>query len=330
MGLSKKNEKSDSFTGMVTIAMPVYERKDFFREALDSALNQTVKCKVIVVDNCSSHDYFEKVCKEKDVTYYRNKTNIGLAANFARGFELAETKYVLNLQDDDLLSPNYIESFLTAVNLHPEIDVFFSDYVMLSSQGEKHHRFMLPFGYMEKGHKIIEYGIKHNLGFPYMSSTIKKSKAPSIEDSKGWVGGFDWIWIYSNANHLSFFGDSNKLYFFRIHDNQIHTKEWAVHALTTPYIYDIILQKKIENPEQKRRISKLVVRNLIFIKSNCKKNELKNVLNSNNKLGEYLRLKLENNLWLKQIFSMPRRLVQLISFGIRFRVWVIRRISFAG
>ena len=59
MGLSKKNEKSDPFTGLVTIAMPVYERKDFFREALDSALNQPVKCKVIVVDNCSSHDYFE-------------------------------------------------------------------------------------------------------------------------------------------------------------------------------------------------------------------------------------------------------------------------------
>jgi len=317
MNLTKENEKSDSYTNLVTIAMPVYERKDFFRKALDSALNQTVKCKIIVVDNCSSHNYFEQICKEKNVTYYRNNTNIGLAANFARGFELAETEYVLNLQDDDLLSPNYIESFLKAVNLHPEIDVFFSNYLKLTSKGETSHNYIIPFGYMKNGKKIIEYGIKHHLFFPYMSSTIKKSKAQSIEDTKGWIGGYDWIWIYSNADRLSFFGDPNKLYYFRIHDNQIHSKEWVVHALTTPYIYDIILQKKIENPEQKRRISKMVIRNLIFIKSKSKKNELKDVLNSNNKFGEYLRLKLDNNLRLKRIFSMPRSLVQLISFAIR-------------
>ena len=81
------------FTDLLTISMPVYERKDFFRMALESALNQTVKCKVIVVDNCSSHDYFEKVCREKNVPYYRNDYNLGMARNFARVFELADSKF---------------------------------------------------------------------------------------------------------------------------------------------------------------------------------------------------------------------------------------------
>ena len=43
-----------SFTNLLTIALPCYERKEFFLEALDSALNQTVKCNIIVVDNCCS------------------------------------------------------------------------------------------------------------------------------------------------------------------------------------------------------------------------------------------------------------------------------------
>lgn len=43
-----------NFTDLITIAIPCYERKEFFLFALESALNQTIKCKVIVVDNCSS------------------------------------------------------------------------------------------------------------------------------------------------------------------------------------------------------------------------------------------------------------------------------------
>ena len=44
-----------NYTDLLTIAMPVYERKDFFVEALESAIKQTIKCKIIVIDNCSSH-----------------------------------------------------------------------------------------------------------------------------------------------------------------------------------------------------------------------------------------------------------------------------------
>jgi GT2 family glycosyltransferase len=134
------------FTDLLTIAMPCYERKEYFLEALESALNQTVKCKVIVIDNCSSHDFFEKVCKEKNVAYYRNNKNIGIAANFAKGFELAVTKYVMNLQDDDVLSPEYVESFLNAIHQYPDIDVFFTNFVRLTSNGELPHKHTLPFG----------------------------------------------------------------------------------------------------------------------------------------------------------------------------------------
>ena len=112
------------FTDLLTISMPVYERRDFFEQALNSALNQTVKCRVIVVDNCSSHDFFKTVCKEKGVEYFRNSENIGMARNFARGFELSESKFVMNLQDDDQLAPDYVESFLKAYEEHPDIDVF--------------------------------------------------------------------------------------------------------------------------------------------------------------------------------------------------------------
>jgi glycosyltransferase involved in cell wall biosynthesis len=277
--------------------------------ALESALNQTVKCPVIVVDNCSSHDYFEKVCKEKGIKYYRNDRNIGIAANFARGFELSDTKYVLNLQDDDLLSTDYVESFVNAVNMHPDIDIFFSDFSVITSKGEKSHFHTLPFGYSPNGNRIIEYGIKYKLGFPYMSSAIKKTKAHSVLDTIGWIGSYDWEWLYSVADKLSFFGDNRKLYHYRIHDNQITNKSHSSFILTLPYIYDIILKEKVSDPKLKKCASKNAYFELIQLKSEINNDSLKKIKSGENKYDKYLISKLNENIFLKIIFALPRGLV---------------------
>ncbi len=298
-----------SFTNLLTIAMPCYERKEYFIAALESALNQTVKCSVIVVDNCSSHDFFEQVCIEKGVTYYRNDSNIGIAANFARGFELSDTEYVLNLQDDDLLSLDYVESFVNAVNSFPDIDIFFSNFSVITSKGEKSHFHTLPFGYIPDGNKILEYGIKYKLGFPYMSSAIRKTKAYSVIDTIGWIGSYDWEWIYSVADKLKFYGDKRKLYHYRIHDNQITNKNHSSFILTLPYIYDIILKEKVVDPNLKKRASKNAFCELIQLKSEINNAVLMAIKRGENKYDRFLISKLKENFFLNVIFALPRRIV---------------------
>ena len=303
-----------SFTNLLTISMPCYERKEYFKAALESALNQTVKCEVIVVDNCSSHDYYKEICSQKNVPYYRNESNIGIAANFARGFELSVTKYVLNLQDDDLLAPDYVESFLNAINIHPDIDVFFSDFSLMTSTGTKSHGHTLPFEYAPNGNKIIEYGIKYKLGFPYMSSAIKKTKGHSVADTIGWIGSYDWEWLYSVADKLSFYGDKRKLYHYRIHDNQITNKNHSSFILTLPYIYDKILKEKVSDKKLKKLASRNAFWELIQLKSEINHAELKTIKNGQNKYDKYLNSKLKENIFLDFIFALPRGLV---SFGIK-------------
>ncbi|HCY75454.1 MAG TPA: hypothetical protein DHV28_05995 [Ignavibacteriales bacterium] len=300
-----------SYTNLLTIAMPCYERKDYFIAALESALNQTVKCPVIVVDNCSSHDYFEKVSKEKGVTYFRNERNIGLFPNQNRCYSLAKTEYVKVLDDDDLLSPVYVESFLKAKELHPDIDVFFSDYVLLASGRELSHPFTLPFGYMENGFKVVEYGIKYRLGFPYMTSAIKKVKAQLDLDVNDCLGGYDWVWVYSNADQLSFYGDPGKFHQYRIHDDKASPKYWQVNLLTVPYIYEKILLEKISDPKLKKKVSRNVCMELIRLKSSSSKKILKEIINSDNRFGKYLNEKLNENVLLKTIYMVPRKLVRL-------------------
>ncbi|SHF43172.1 Glycosyltransferase involved in cell wall bisynthesis [Mariniphaga anaerophila] len=312
-----KSIQKKPHTNLVTIAMPCFERSEYFTEALKSAINQTVKCKIIVIDNCSSHDFFKKKCKEYNIKYFRNTSNIGLYPNINKCFELAETEYVKILGDDDILSDTYIESFVEAQKQYPEIDVYFSDYVLLTLNKTKNHRNMLPFGYMKNGNKIIEYGVKYNLGFPYMSSTIKKNKAKISYQHSNWIAGYDWIWVYSNADRLMFYGDTKQLYKFRIHKNQTHRRDWTAHTLTVPYIYDKILKKKKNISTLTREIDKHIFRNLVFIKAFDKNNDLKKIISSNDEFGEFLNSKLKEKKSLKKIYYMPRSLAKLIFTFLR-------------
>tara|TARA_R110002050_G_scaffold295516_1_gene454452 strand:+ start:4013 stop:4948 length:936 start_codon:yes stop_codon:yes gene_type:complete len=298
-------------TDLLTISMPVYERKEFFREALESALNQTVKCKVIVIDNCSSHNYFEQICKEKGVSYYRNDRNIGLAPNFAKGFELAKTKYVMNLQDDDQLASDYVEAFVNAVEKYPDLDIFFSDFMRLTARGILDHRHVFPFGYMENGDKVIEYGIRYNLGFPYISSAIKRTLVDGFDEYDG-GGSYDWAWLYSNADQFSFYGDPRKLYVFREHETQ-HTKKNSVnYNLSTPYIYEAILKEKVTDPELKRIAAKRAFWELVHLKAVADKKTIHVILQKDNIYSRYLRDKLENDLWIRTIFFIPKASIDFL------------------
>jgi len=297
-------------TDLLTISMPVYERKDFFRDALESALNQTVKCKVIVIDNCSSHDYFRQVCKEKGVTYYRNERNIGLAPNFAKGFELAKTKYVMNLQDDDLLAPEYVEAFVDAVEKYPDLDIFFTDFERLTPQGRLPHHHTLPFGYMDNGDTVIEYGIRYKLGFPYISSAIKRTKVDGFDEYDG-GGSYDWAWLYSNADQFSFYGDSRKLYLFRDHEMQDTKRNLVRYVLTIPYIYEEILKKKVSDPKLKKMAEKAALDELVRLKAIANKKMIREFLRTDSVFSDYLREKLERDRLVNLLFCLP-------SLGVKF------------
>lgn len=311
------------YTNLITIAIPCYERKEYFRMALESAINQTVKCEIIVVDNCSSHDFFEKACNEKGIKYFRNESNIGLYPNIDRCFELANTEYVKILDDDDLLSPLYVESFLKALSNYPDLDIYFSNYVMISSKGEFDHSYKLPFCYMQRGDKIIEYGIQYSLGFPYMSCTFKKSKMHNSFEKQDKRGGYDWLWIYSNADKFSFYGDIQKLYIWRVHDNQTHNKDWITFRIATPFIYDRILQEKIFNNDLRKKAADKANQSLIYIKSCSKKGEIISFLDNQDCFSEYLKAKLQNNLTLRIIYKTP----SFVAGGIFFIFKIKNRIK---
>lgn len=120
-----------------TIAIPTYNRCKTLKEAIDSVLNQDTDeiYEIIVVENVDNFDtktpaqeMLEKEYKGK-LTYYKNKSNIGLIANWNRCLELANGKWTSILHSDDKISPNYISSM---ASLLPEKE----NYIAIASQAE--------------------------------------------------------------------------------------------------------------------------------------------------------------------------------------------------
>ena len=107
----------------LTIAIPVYNRTTFLREAIDSALQQNTDrvYDIIVVDNASEDDAVQQIVSSfpyDRVIYFRNDENIGMAGNWNRCYELAKTKWVTLLHDDDRLKSNYVETVLAVIDKH--------------------------------------------------------------------------------------------------------------------------------------------------------------------------------------------------------------------
>lgn len=98
-----------------TIAIPTYKRAHLLKETLDSCLAQqtAIPFAIMVVDNNPERGCLtEQLMKNytaSNIFYYKNLENVGMGGNWNKLFELAQTKFVIMLHDDDLLYSDYIE-----------------------------------------------------------------------------------------------------------------------------------------------------------------------------------------------------------------------------
>nr|WP_315254284.1 glycosyltransferase family A protein [uncultured Duganella sp.] len=109
---------------LVSILIPSY-KASHFEQCLRSALGQTyLNIEILVSDNCPTEDIRDICRKFPQVIYQRNpeKGNHNIMSSLFSG----KGTYLKPLFDDDLLHPFCIERMVTAMSLHPEIELVFS------------------------------------------------------------------------------------------------------------------------------------------------------------------------------------------------------------
>lgn len=203
----------------LTIAIPVYERIDYFEDALRSAIDQTIACQIIVVDNNSSHEAFKFIVDSIDngrVKYYKNAENVGMIGNWNRCIELCETEYITILHDDDLLANTFVE---IVSSIPQSWDVLFTSSIV----GEK-----VPKNYNHGSTIALKNLSRINLNcfvfgnFNQVPGTIfKKECAIAVglfEDTYGFILDFHF-WLKLVKNSKAFYLNQ-ELSFYRISSAQ--------------------------------------------------------------------------------------------------------------
>src|SRR5262249_47701629 len=98
--------------GDITIAVTVFNRRDFVLESIRSALEQTLPVKVIVVENCGPDPGLREFILGEfgsRIEYFRNATNRGMFDNWNACLEYCRTPWLSILHDDDELRPNFVK-----------------------------------------------------------------------------------------------------------------------------------------------------------------------------------------------------------------------------
>ena len=97
----------------VSIIIPSYNQAQYLPEAIESALNQTVPCEIIVIDDGSTDNSLQiaKSYEYKGVIVV-SQVNKGLASARNTGIMWATGDYILPLDADDILLPNCVERII--------------------------------------------------------------------------------------------------------------------------------------------------------------------------------------------------------------------------
>lgn len=116
--------QKDRLAPKVSVGLPVRNGERYLAAAIESILAQSYENFELIISDNASTDRTEEVCRkyatlDQRVKYDRADRNRGAAANFNRVVELASGEYFKWAAHDDMLSPDYLEKCVTALNADP-------------------------------------------------------------------------------------------------------------------------------------------------------------------------------------------------------------------
>lgn len=136
----------------VDILLPYWGDVGLLKKAVESVLAQTEKdWRLLVFDDCYPSDepakYFANL-KDKRITYYKHKKNIGITNNFNFALKAAKAEFCVMLGCDDIMLPAYAETALrnigTADFYQPFVTVIDGNGTPYLPLGDKVKRLLRP------------------------------------------------------------------------------------------------------------------------------------------------------------------------------------------
>lgn len=113
---------------MLSICVPTYNRSEKIKRLLTDILTfDSDEIEIIVYDNASPDNTWEVINSIEDsrLVCYRQEENVGFSANLIGAVDMASSRFVLLISDEDLISHEYMEMLLESELKEPNLGVIY-------------------------------------------------------------------------------------------------------------------------------------------------------------------------------------------------------------
>ena len=106
----------------VSVIVPVYNVEKYLPRCLDSLIDQTYNnYEIICINDCSPDNSADILARYSEqypqlISHFTNKENLGLGRTREKALSIATGEYVLFVESDDYVKPDYIETYVRGLD----------------------------------------------------------------------------------------------------------------------------------------------------------------------------------------------------------------------
>lgn len=227
----------------VSICIPTYNRADILPYAVNSVLSQSyTDFELLICDDASPDHTAEVVAGWSDprIRYIRHPQNIKRSRNMRSGYVAAAGEYFIKFDDDDALTPTFLEKAVAVLDNNSDADFVCTDHWIINARSERDEAATkansAKWGKDQLGHGKIddllaETFIRQSLQVG--SSLFRKSSLDAVDFMRFEADGcedFDLLVRCALAGQVAYF-IPERLMEYRFHGGQTSLKQ-DIHFLT--------------------------------------------------------------------------------------------------
>jgi glycosyltransferase involved in cell wall biosynthesis len=124
----------------ISIVLPTFNGSRYLEQSVESCLNQSLAdWELFIVDDASTDDTPRIAAgfaaRDDRIHLIRHEKNRKLPGALNTGFAAARGRYLTWTSDDNLYTPNALETMRDALERHPESDLVYADYATIDEVG---------------------------------------------------------------------------------------------------------------------------------------------------------------------------------------------------
>ncbi|SDH42229.1 N-terminal domain of galactosyltransferase [Flavobacterium omnivorum] len=220
----------------LSIIITCYNLGEYLEEAIASIKEYSMNedYEVILVNdgstNATTNAILEEVVKSDKAIIYINQSNLGLAKARNNGIKQAKGKYIIPLDADNKLRPEFIEQTISILNNNLEIDVVHGN---AQNFGNKVSIWKSkPFNFPEM---LLNNYIDACAGF--RKSTWEK--LGGYDETMPVMGFEDWdLWLRMGNAGCRFEYVDELFFDYRVRDNSMLSEAWQKRSKLLDYIFN--------------------------------------------------------------------------------------------